>query len=74
MSDVQAQTITIDGTEYNLEDLTDKAKAQLISIRAAEQEISRLQQQLALINTARNTYVAVLKAELPGATGEAPAE
>ena len=59
------QKVTIDGVDYPLDSLSDKAKGQLISIRAAEQEISRLQQQLALINTARSTYAAILKQELP---------
>lgn len=53
--------VTIDGKEYKLEDLSDNAKAQLVSIRQADQEIARLQSQLAMIQTARNTYSAALK-------------
>lgn len=58
------QKITIDGTEYALSDLSDTAKAQLMSLRGAEQEIARLQMQIALAQTARNAYALTLKAEL----------
>ena len=58
------QKITIDGTEYAAEDLSETAKTQLMNIRAAEQEIARLQTQLGLVSTARNTYAAALKREL----------
>ena len=58
------QTVTIDGTEYKLSDLSDTAKNQLMSIRSAEQEMARIQAQLGMISTARNAYVNVLKKEL----------
>jgi len=59
------QTITIDNNEYDLGNLSEKAKAQLKNLRIAEREIQRLQMQLALAKTARNTYANTLKAELP---------
>lgn len=63
MSDVQ--TVTIDGTRYELNSLSDNAKAQLTNMRLADQEIARLQMQLALAQTARNAYAQALKEELP---------
>lgn len=48
--------VTIDGVAYSLSDLSEKALAELGSLRVADQEIARLQQQLALYQTARNAY------------------
>lgn len=59
-----AQTITIDGKEYASDDLSDAAKAQVTNLRVTDQEISRLQQQLAIYQTARKAYANALKAEL----------
>ena len=59
------QTITIDGKEYALDSLSEAAKAQLTNLRVVDQEISRLQQQQAIAQTARNAYANALKAELP---------
>ena len=60
----QTQTITIDGKEHNIEDLSDQAKSQLGNLQAADTEISRLQIQLAIAQTARNAYAQVLKGEI----------
>jgi hypothetical protein len=57
-------TITIDGTEYKVSDLSDNAKNQLTSIRAAEQEMARLQALLGMLATARNSYVKEVQKEL----------
>ena len=59
------QTITIDGKEYALDSLSEAAKAQMTNLRVVDQEISRLQQQQAIAQTARNAYANALKAELP---------
>lgn len=59
------QTLTIDGVEYNFSDLSDSAKNQLMNIRVTDQEINRLQQQLAIAQTARAAYANALKQELP---------
>jgi len=61
----EPQTLTIDGTEYNLAELSDEAKSQIASLRVTDQEIARLQQQLAIHQTARTAYAQALKAELP---------
>ena len=65
MADQKAQTVTIDGKEYGPEDLSDNARAQITNLRVTEQEIARLQQQLAIAQTARTAYANALKAELP---------
>ena len=59
------QTITIDGKEYALDSLSEAAKAQLTNLRVVDQEISRLQQQQAIAQTARNAYANALKEQLP---------
>jgi len=60
------QTITIDGTEYNLAELSDNAKAQVTNLRVTDQEIARLLQQLAIYQ-ARKAYARALSEELPKA-------
>ncbi|AII88169.1 DUF6447 family protein [Planktomarina temperata] len=61
----ESKTITINDKEYILDDLSDAAKAQLGSMQLTDQEIVRLQQQLAIAQTARNAYAQALNAELP---------
>ena len=63
MTDVK--TITINDKEYVLEDLSDAARAQLVSLQITDQEIIRLQQQQNIAQTARNAYAQALSAELP---------
>ena len=57
--------ITIDGKEYDLDGLTDEAKSQLAHIQITDQEISRLQQRLAIAQTARQAYARALQEQLP---------
>lgn len=64
MAEQQTQTITIDGKEYNAEELSDNARAQVTNLRVTDQEIERLKQQLAIFQTARTAYANALKAEL----------
>lgn len=59
------QTVTIDGKEYALDDLSEAAKGQLTNLRVVDQEIARLQQQQAIAQTARNAYANALKEQLP---------
>ncbi len=56
--------ITIDGKEYAAADLSDQVKAELISMRAAEQELARLQTLVAITQTARNSYARSIKEAL----------
>jgi hypothetical protein len=56
--------ITVDNIEYNSEDLTDNGKAQLASLQFLEVQVNKLQNEIAVYQTARNAYVSALKAEL----------
>ena len=56
--------INVDGVEYNTEDLSDNGKAQLASLQFLEIQMKKLQSEIAVYQTARNSYVAALKAEL----------
>jgi hypothetical protein len=58
-------TIKIDDIDYDLDSLSQEAKAQLASIQYVEQELLRLQAQAAALQTARNAYLQALKAALP---------
>ena len=56
--------VTIDDIEYNTEDLTENGKAQLASLQFLETQMTKLQSDIAVYQTARNVYVAALKAAL----------
>ena len=56
--------ITVDGIEYNTEDLSDNGKAQLASLQFLEAQMNKLKSEIAVYQTARSSYVAALKAEL----------
>jgi len=60
--------ITVDGIEYNTEDLTDNGKAQLASLQFLEVQLNKLNNELAVFHTAKNAYIAALKEELEKAT------
>lgn len=56
--------ITVDGIEYNTEDLSDNGKAQLASLQFLEVQMTKLQNELAVFQTAKSAYINALKAEL----------
>ena len=56
--------VTIDGIEYNSEDLSDNGKAQLASLQFLEVQMSKIRSEIAVYQTARNAYIAALKPEL----------
>lgn len=57
--------IKIDNQNYDLDTLSDEAKAQLQSIQFVDQELARLQAQTAVLQTARTAYAKALQASLP---------
>ena len=59
-----AQKITIDDVEYNLNDLSDNAKAQLGNIQFVDAQLQQLNNELAVSDTARIGYTNALKSEL----------
>ena len=54
-------TITIDDIEYDVDTLSEDAKAQLAALQATDQRIVEAQQELAILQTARNAYAVALK-------------
>jgi hypothetical protein len=63
--------IRIDEVEYEMDLLTEEAKAQLLSVQHADQKIVELQRDLAIAQTARASYAAALR-ELLGHGEDAP--
>jgi hypothetical protein len=57
--------VTIDNKDYLIENLSDDAKSQLSSINVVDQKITSLQQEVAIMQTARNAYARALVAALP---------
>ena len=56
--------ITVDGIEYNSEDLSDNGKAQLASLQFLETQLAKLQGEIAVYQTAKIAYISALKEEL----------
>lgn len=63
--------ITLNGTRYTSARLSEGAKDQIANIQAVDAEIARLNQRLAIAQTARNAYTSALIAEVKGAKAEA---
>ncbi|MDF1692284.1 MAG: DUF6447 family protein [Zhongshania sp.] len=64
----QEQMIKIDGKDYPLDSLSNEAKSQLMNLRVADQKVAALQQDLAMLQTARNAYAKALSECLPKLT------
>ncbi len=60
-----APKVTIDGKEYLLDSLSDDAKNQLGALNTVDRKIADLQQEKAMLQTARNAYAQALAAALP---------
>jgi len=63
-------TIKIDNIDYDLDTLSDEAKAQLASLQFCDQELARLQAQAAALQTARNAYAKALNESLTPPMGD----
>jgi len=57
-------SVTIDGKEYDADKLSDNVQAQLLSLQAVDRRIENLQEELAILQTARIAYGNALKTEL----------
>ncbi len=64
VEDTNAQKITIDEVEYNLDDFSDNAKSQLASIQFVDAQLQQLSNELAVSDTARIGYTNALKADI----------
>ena len=62
--------VTINGTRYATAKLNEPARAQVLNVQVAEEEIARLQQRLALAQTARNAYVSGLLSAMKPVEGD----
>jgi hypothetical protein len=58
------QSVSIDGIEYKLEDLSDEAKVQLANIQFVDSRLQQLSNEWAVADTARIGYTNALKSEL----------
>ncbi len=56
--------ITINEKEYETDDMSEEAKAQLGSLQFVDNEIAREQMKTAALQTARNAYAKALEAAL----------
>ena len=63
-------TIKIDNKEYDIDKLSDEAKAQLISLQFCDQELQRLQARAAAYQTACMAYAKALNEVLNPAMGD----
>jgi DNA repair ATPase RecN len=59
------RTVSIDDELYNVSDLSDEAKTQMVNVRVTDEEIQRLNQRLAIARTARRAYASALTEVLP---------
>ncbi|MBO9432437.1 MULTISPECIES: DUF6447 family protein [unclassified Sulfitobacter] len=57
--------VTIDGREYDSDNLSDDAKQQLANVQICEQQVQKLQREIAITQTARQAYIGALKEALP---------
>lgn len=56
--------ITVEGTDFNTEDMSDHAKAQLASLQFLEVELQNLKREISVYQEAKCSYIQALKAEL----------
>ena len=64
MNQQSADLITVDGVEYNINEMSDAAKVQLSNIQFVDHQVRQLQNEWAISDTARLGYQAALKGEL----------
>ena len=66
--------IKIDDVDYDTEDMSTNAKAQLASLQFNEAHMNRLRNELAIADTAKIAYVNALKRELENSATEKKTE
>ena len=62
--DTNIKKVTIDDVEYNLDELSDNAKAQIANMQFVDAQLQQLNNEWAVSDTARIGYTNALKAEL----------
>lgn len=48
--------VTIDGTEYETDTLSEESRRQLTNVATADRKLEELRNETAMVQTARNTY------------------
>lgn len=56
--------VRIDGKDYPVKSLSDRARAQILNLQATDQRITHLEQELLITQTARKAYADALASEL----------
>ena len=64
----ELQKISIDGTEYNVADMTDQQKGMLMQITDINQKLGNLQFQAEQLTVAREAFTQMLKTSLTAPT------
>lgn len=67
-------SIKLNDIEYDTDTLTDAARQTLQMLQLTEQEVQRLQVKLAIMQKAKNAYLATLKSQLPSPLDQVMAE
>lgn len=57
--------VTIDGRQFNLDELSGEARQQAANIHVIDQEMARLKTQMLIYQTARNAFAVALQQALP---------
>ena len=70
MGNKPVETITVDGKEYKMSEISDAAKSQFANVQFVDQQIRQLQNEWAVADTARLGYQAAFKVELLKTTKE----
>jgi hypothetical protein len=64
MNDQASPSITIDGKTYDLNSLSEATKVKLVNVQTVDRKIAELQQDIAIMQTARAAYARELASEL----------
>lgn len=64
MANQQPQTVTVDNVEYNIADLSDKAKALIDHVSDLDRKMGSMRFQMDQIQVGRDAFFGMLKAEL----------
>ena len=56
--------VTIDGNDYDFDSLSQKAKENIASLQFVQEELKKLNAQIAVYQTASNAYSSVIKEEV----------
>jgi hypothetical protein len=58
-------TININGVDYELDQLSEEAKAQIAALQLVGERLVKAEQEVAILQTARNAYAQALAELLP---------